>query len=381
MNVGGGEAADQFVRMALSGAEIMLKLGGSALKNMLALTMALAKADKKVYGKISLANMLKQTRDIRVFPMTKAQYKAFKKLAKKYGILFSAIADKHGENKTFDLILPPSELDRANQIFERILYNPELGRESPEPPRDERRHWWQRVADHVRNRFRRRERPEMETPESSPEAAPETPVRNSEAAPETPVTVERVTENPTFPEPAIVYALPEQVSGTPEITQMPPDFTVPSPGTEPPRQEVIETTATVLPTEPESTPPTAVPVPVGTVERASPETPPRERAAEPPQKSQDGATPSRPGSPTTSGKSTPESMTLNPEKPSVLQRLNFYREQGAKRDAPAKEKARGADRGAANPVKGKGRAADGPLPTPNAPAKGVKMPKVKAPVR
>ena len=375
LNVGGGEAADQFVRMALSGTEIMLRLGGSALKNLLALTIALTKAGKKVYGKISLANMLKQTRDIRVFPMTKAQYKAFKKLAKKYGILFSAIADKHGKDKTFDLILPPSELDRANQIFERILYNPELGRESPEPPRDERRHWWQRAADRVRNIFRRRERPETETPERSPEAAPEPPVTVER------VTVERVTENPTFPEPAIVYALPEQVSGTPEITQMPPDFTVPSPRTEPPRQEVIETTATVLPTEPESTPPTAVPVPVGTAERASPETPPQERAAEPPQKSQGDATPSRPGSPATSGKSTPENTTTNPEKPSVLQRLNFYREQSAKRDAPAKEKARGADRGAANPVKGKGRSVDGPLPTPNAPAKGVKMPKVKAPVR
>ena len=373
MNVGGGEAADQFVRMTLSGAEIMLRLGGSALKNLLALTMALAKADKKVYGKISLANMLKQTRDIRVFPMTKAQYKAFKKLAKKYGILFSAIADKHGKDKTFDLVLPPSELDRANQIFERILYNPELGRESPEPPRDERRHWWQRAADRVRNLFRRQERPETETPENSPEAA-ESPVTVER------VTVERVTENPTFPEPEIVYALPEQASGTPEITQMPPDFTAPPPVTEPPRQEIIETTATVFPTEPE-TAPTAVPVPVETAERASPETPPRERDAEPPQKSQGDATPSRPGSPTTSGKSTPESGTTNPEKPTVLQRLNFYREQGAKRDAPAKEKARGADKGAANPLKGKSRAADGPLPTPNAPAKGIKMPKVKAPVR
>ena len=378
MNMGGGEAADQLVRMMLSGAEISIRLGGSALKNLLALTIALAKAGKKVYGKISLANMLKQTRDIRVFPMTKAQYKAFKKLAKKYGILFSAIADKHGENKTFDLILPPTELDRANLIFERILYNPELGRESPEPPRDERRHWWQKIADRVRNRFRRRERPETETPERSPEAAPVPPM-----------TVERVTlegaiENPMFPEPRIVYALPERVSGTPEITQMPPDFTVPHPETEAARQEVIETTATVIETAEtvpplEPTPPIAAPVPVGTPERASPETPPRERAAEPPQKSQGDATPSRRGSPTTSGKSTPESMTLNPEKPSVLQRLNFYREQGAKRDAPAKEKARGADKGAANPVKGKGRAAGGQVPKPKAPVKAAKIP--KAPVR
>ena len=375
LNTGGGEAADQFVRMALSGAEVVLRLGGSALTNLLAITMALARENKKVYGKISLANMLKQTRDIRVFPMTKAQYKAFKKQAKKYGILFSAIADKRGNDKTFDLILPPSELDRANQIFERILYNPELGRESPEPPRDERNHWQQRAADRVRNLFRRRERSEAETPENSPETA-EPPVTVER------VTIERVRENPTFPEPEIVYALPEQTYGTPEAIPMPPDFTVPSPGTEPPRQEIIETTATVLPLEPEAAPPTAVPVPVGTAERASPETPPRERAAEPPQKSQSGATPSQPDSPATSGNSTPESRTTtNPEKQSVLKRLDFYKGEIAKKGAPSKEQSRGAEKGAAKSVKGKGRAADEPLPKPKAPVKGVKMPKVKAPVR
>ena len=40
MNIGGGEAADQLVRMMLSGSEVAVRLGGSALKNMLALTAA-----------------------------------------------------------------------------------------------------------------------------------------------------------------------------------------------------------------------------------------------------------------------------------------------------------------------------------------------------
>ena len=375
MNTGGGEAADQFVRMALSGTEIMLRLGGSALKNLLAITMALARENKKVYGKISLAKMLKQTRDIRVFPMTKAQYEAFKKQAKKYGILFSAIGDKDAKSKTFDLILPVTELDRANMVFERILYNPELGRESPEPPKDERKHWQQKVADRVRNRFRRRERPEVETPESAPETA-EPPVTVERVA------IERVTENPTFPEPETVYALPEQTYGTPEAIPTPPDFMVTPPETGAARPEVIETTATViettatvLPLEREPTPPIAAPVPVRTAERASPEAPPRERTVEPLPKSQGDTTPSRLGSPATSGKSTPENTTTNPEKPSVMRRLDFYKAQIEKRDAPTKEKARGA----ANPVKGKGRTTEGPLPKPKTPVKGAKVP--KAPVR
>ena len=33
MNIGGGEAADQLVRMMLSGSEVAVRLSGSALKN------------------------------------------------------------------------------------------------------------------------------------------------------------------------------------------------------------------------------------------------------------------------------------------------------------------------------------------------------------
>ena len=54
MNVGGGEAADQLVRMMLSGTEMSVRLGGSALKNLLALTMALAKNNKAISGKVNL---------------------------------------------------------------------------------------------------------------------------------------------------------------------------------------------------------------------------------------------------------------------------------------------------------------------------------------
>lgn len=47
MNIGGGEAADQLVRMMLSGSEVAVRLSGSGLKNMLALTLALAKTIRR----------------------------------------------------------------------------------------------------------------------------------------------------------------------------------------------------------------------------------------------------------------------------------------------------------------------------------------------
>ena len=131
MNVGGGEAADQMVRMMLSGTEVAVRLSGSALKNLLALTMALAHNRKTLSGKVNMGKMLKETRDLRRFPMTPQQYKQFKKLAKKHKLLFSVIQDKDDRGKLMDVILPVTELDRANAIFERILYTL--------PPEPERR--------------------------------------------------------------------------------------------------------------------------------------------------------------------------------------------------------------------------------------------------
>ena len=148
MNVGGGEAADQLVRMLLSGTEVSVRLGGSALKNLLALTMALAKNNKTLSGKVNLGKMLRETRDLRQFPMTPEQYKQFARLAKKQKILFSAIRDKDDRGKLIDVILPVTELDRANMIFERLAYMtqehhpersaPQRAQEAPGEPQQER---------------------------------------------------------------------------------------------------------------------------------------------------------------------------------------------------------------------------------------------------
>ena len=136
MNIGGGEAADQLARMMLSGSEVAVRLSGSALKNMLALTLALAKNHKTISGKVNLVKMLKETRDVRRFAMSPEQYQAFKKKAGKQKILFSAIRDTDGHGKVVDVIMPVTEIDRANMIFERIHY---LGRpeQIQQPPREQ----------------------------------------------------------------------------------------------------------------------------------------------------------------------------------------------------------------------------------------------------
>ena len=147
MNVGGGEAADQLVRMILNGSEVAIRLSGSAAKNVLALTLALAKQNKQLSGKVNMARMLRQTRDLRLFAMTPELYKAFQKQAKRQKLLFSAIKDKDDKGKLIDVVMPVTELDRANMIFERIKYTgaPEHSETQPEKSRKqepERRRDW-----------------------------------------------------------------------------------------------------------------------------------------------------------------------------------------------------------------------------------------------
>ena len=116
----------------LTGTEITLRLTASAAKNLLALSVALAKQHKQISGKTRMKKILKDTRDIRVFPMTKAQYREFQKKAKSFRLLYATIRDRDGGGQ-IDLVLPTTELDRANLVFEKILYRQEDRASGKEP--------------------------------------------------------------------------------------------------------------------------------------------------------------------------------------------------------------------------------------------------------
>lgn len=176
MTIGGGEAADQMVRMMLSGGEVAVRLGGSALKNLLALTMALAQNNKTLSGKVNMERMLRETRDLRLFPMLPEQYKQFQKLAKKHKILFSAVKDRDGTGRVIDVVMPVTELDRANQIFERILYQG--------PPRQA-----------LERDERAPSGPQRDRPGPSPDRGREPPQRAQEGPQESPPGQERAEES------------------------------------------------------------------------------------------------------------------------------------------------------------------------------------------
>ena len=144
MNIGGGEAADQLVRMMLSGSEVAVRLSGSAIKNVLALTMALAKKHKTISGKVNLAKMLKETRDVRRFAMSPEQYQQFRQRAGKQKILFSAIRDSDNKGKVVDVIMPVTEIDRANMILSASDIPGSRSRRGRMPPLRSRKPVWDR---------------------------------------------------------------------------------------------------------------------------------------------------------------------------------------------------------------------------------------------
>ena len=170
MNIGGGEAADQLVRMMLSGTEVAVRLSGSALKNVLALSLALAKSHKRISGKVNLGKMLRETRDLRQFPMIPEQYHQFQKLAKRQKLLYSSIHDWDGRGKIIDVILPVTELDRANQIFERMLYQ-----EPSQHPERKRPQEAEKAAP------KRQERPVQEERQEGAQSRQEGPVAQQQA--------------------------------------------------------------------------------------------------------------------------------------------------------------------------------------------------------
>ena len=134
MNIGGGEAADQLVRMLLSGGEVAVRLGGSAAKNLLAMSLALAKNHKKISGKVRMGKMLQQTRDLRVFPMTQEEYREFRHKAREPKLLYAAIQNSRDPNdpqSMVDVVMPATEVERANLVFQKMMY------QQPEAPQKE----------------------------------------------------------------------------------------------------------------------------------------------------------------------------------------------------------------------------------------------------
>ena len=139
MNIGGGEAADQLVRMLLSGGEVVVRLTGSAMKNLLAMSLALAKNHKKIGGKVRMGKMLQQTRDLRVFPMTQEEYREFRHKAREPKLLYAAIQnsrDSNGLNSMIDVVMPVHRGGTGQFGVQKMMYRQPESPQKEQPERE-----------------------------------------------------------------------------------------------------------------------------------------------------------------------------------------------------------------------------------------------------
>ena len=118
----GSEAAEQMTRETLRITETVAKLTATGAKNLGVLLAALMKDNIKIKGKTNLNTMLKEGKELKVFPIQEEYLKGFAEEAKKYGILYSVIKDKIQEPPTYDILARAEDVSKINRVFERISY-------------------------------------------------------------------------------------------------------------------------------------------------------------------------------------------------------------------------------------------------------------------
>ena len=120
----GGETADQAVRMTLQGIEIAaniaLKAGGMASKSLAATLYAILTDKKKVKGKSRLTTLLKSGKELKVFAIRHEDLKLFMQEAKKYGVLYSVLKEKHNVDGVCDIMVRAEDASKISRIVDKF---------------------------------------------------------------------------------------------------------------------------------------------------------------------------------------------------------------------------------------------------------------------
>lgn len=114
-----GDAAEQVVRFSLEGAEVALKITGSAAKNVAAMLYAVLKEQKKTKGRARVETMLRRNKPMKVFTVKREDCQEFTRRAKSYGILFCPVPFKKGDD-TVDILVDQEDAARINHIVEKL---------------------------------------------------------------------------------------------------------------------------------------------------------------------------------------------------------------------------------------------------------------------
>lgn len=116
------QEAVQILRVAFEGIELSMKVGSGGLGA--AKTMASFFAGmihhEKLQGKTSMKELLSRGGDLQVIQINAKDAEKFKKIAKKYGVLYSVLPDIDGNGKLTEIIFHSEATPRVNLIKDKL---------------------------------------------------------------------------------------------------------------------------------------------------------------------------------------------------------------------------------------------------------------------
>lgn len=118
----GSDAAEQMVKETMIISETAAKLAGLGAKNLAVLLTLYLREEHQLKGETNLKKLLKEGKEIRVFCLDKDNLAEFKKHAKDYGIVYSALKQKNDDSRIVDVLVKAEDTPRVNRILEKMKY-------------------------------------------------------------------------------------------------------------------------------------------------------------------------------------------------------------------------------------------------------------------
>ena len=118
------DSAEEAVRLILQGTEVAFRVAGIGAKNMAVIIYTIMKEQKQTKGKTRLTNMLKTGKPLKIFTIRAEDLKKFSQEAKKYGVLYCALADKKNSkiDGMVDILVREEDAPKMNRIAERFNF-------------------------------------------------------------------------------------------------------------------------------------------------------------------------------------------------------------------------------------------------------------------
>ena len=118
------DSAEEVVRISLEGMEVALKVAGTGAKNIAVMIYTIMKDKQQTKGKTRLTNMLKTGKPLKIFTIRAEDLKKFSQEAKKYGVLYCALADKKNSkiDGMVDIMVREEDASKMNRIAERFNF-------------------------------------------------------------------------------------------------------------------------------------------------------------------------------------------------------------------------------------------------------------------